>query len=106
MGYRLHYAKKYRVSYGGGYFNWQAEEFEKMVNNELPTSWSNEEFSTSDSYEIYPKELKAYIRKLRKDEKSESLYFKDYTKKEEADSLQEILNNYDTNNDYIKLEWF
>lgn len=43
---------------------------------------------------------------ISKDEKSESLYFKDYTKKEEADSLQEILNNYDTNNDYIKLEWF
>lgn len=106
MGYRVYYAKTYKVSYGGGAFNWQPDEFNEMVNNELQESWADDEFGTAITYEINPRELQAYIKKLRKNEGATSEYFKDYTKKDEADSFTEILNNADQENGYIVLKWF
>lgn len=104
MGYRLHFAKTYHVEYGGGSFNWQSEEFAQMLSENMENDFYNDE---QDSYEILPSDLQEYIEKVRKLAPEEpSKYFGDYTNKEEADALQEIIDGYDKTNDYIKLEWF
>lgn len=63
MGYRAHWAKKYIVEYGGGYFNWQSYEFNQMVMDEELSYWMAED---GDNSELDPEAVKEYIKKLKK----------------------------------------
>lgn len=103
MGYRLHFASKYQVEYGGGAFSHNSYEFAELARAELDAAFEDEDGSW---YEIMPDVLKEYITKLLKKPGTKNEYLTDYTNKEVAQELQEILDGYDKSNDYIRLEWF
>jgi len=103
MGYRVHYAKKYEVDWFGGYLNWDNENWDNFVGNELVESWQSEQ---SDDCEINKKELKKYINKINRHLETTNKYFSKYTNKEISEVLTEMLDNSDKNNDYIRIRWF
>jgi hypothetical protein len=104
MGYRVHWAKKYIVEYEGGYFSWQSYEFNQMVMDEELSCWIAED---GDNSELEPEAVKDYIKKLRKlKPEADHKYLSENTNKEVADILQEMLNSYDKENGYIKIDWF
>lgn len=102
MGYRLHYAKEYKVEWAGGFFNYGTDEFEELLENELLDSWSDEDKA---EYEVSRQSLKAYLDKI-KDKTGKNKYLTDYTNKEVYEELDEILKQSDQDIDYIRLSWY
>lgn len=130
MGYELHYAKKYDVQYGGGYFNHQTvivnELFRDLV--ELVGGGRicyEEEVGYSNILEIDKTDFLNVIKYLKGEylfEDEELLYYEetilhmeenidkslialDYTREKFAELLQDIYDNSAPEISYIRLEW-
>ena len=131
MGYRLHYAKKYDVLYGGGYFSHNT-----VIVNELFRDlaelvggyvfYYEEEVGHSKTFEIGKGSFLNIIKYLKgeylledknllyteedisymKENIDKSLIALDYTREKFAELLQDIYDNSAPEIDYILLEWY
>ena len=103
MGYRLHYARKYEVEWGGGTFNWQQENWEKLFDeNFSENGWQDELGMTCG---IDRNDVKKYLKKLQGlNPLDKSKYFDDYTVKDELNAFKDMLEN--TKDQTIQLNWF
>ena len=104
MGYRLHYAKKYQIEWDGGFLGRYSQEWDKFIENVFNDYWVDE---NQIEYAINKQELKDYIdfiEELGLERKNE--YFDEYTNREIAEILTEILLNADNENEYIRLSWY
>lgn len=119
MGYRLHFAKTYKVEWDGGYFsNGELDQVEEMFRTELDGGFFAEEYS--NSWEINKDELKAYISALKGLPPADpNKYFKTdeygskrdvtaygYTNQDMIEILEDMLKNSEPDEDYIRIEWF
>jgi hypothetical protein len=104
MGYRLHYGKKYQVEWSGGFFNRCSEVWDNFLEIEFGDYWVDE---NQCEYEISKQQVENYIEKIEElglERKNE--YFGEYTNREIAEILTEILLNADSENEYIRLAWY
>ena len=123
MGYRAHVCKTYTVEYGVGQMSHLSEE----VNNFLLEAcfkdeqgqqvdvvrWYNcEDPVYSDELELNPEGLKMLIDTLRSGELDDLVEYRfsghngHYSASELADVFQSWLDNYDKNNNFIRIAWF
>ena len=118
MGYRLHFAKQFKVDWDGGYFSGsELDTVAEMFRKELESFWTDEH---SDIWEINKEELEGYISKLKSyPPAAANSYFKTdevgekrdvatygYTNQDMIEILEHMLKNSEPNEDYIRIEWF
>lgn len=112
MGHRLHYASAYKVKYGGGYFNYYQEEFNKFLYHLCACQWywyNEEDIAYADEFEISKDVLKEAIERLKE-------YSDDDLPTELQDAncsvpvidaiLRRCLEDSDPDNDYVRFSWF
>ena len=109
MGYRLHSAKAYKVEYGTGLFNRN----QKAVNNLLskcPSVYFNDESDFANEIEVEKADLITLIHQVMgmsdSDFKNEYGFEDGYTKEDVAANLQQLLDEADPDNNYVRLSWF
>jgi hypothetical protein len=131
MGYKLHYAKKYDVGYGEGFFNHNTELVNELLNdlvelvdgrlhyNGVELCYSNilkidkgtflniikylkGEYLLKDEDLLYTEEDISYM----KESIDKSLIALDYTREKFAELLQEIYDNSAPEISYVRLEWY
>ena len=81
-----------------------SQEWDKFLDNVFNDYWVDE---NQIEYELNKQELKNYINfieELGLERKNE--YFSEYTNREIAKILTEILLNADSKNEYIRLSWY
>lgn len=102
MGIRLHYAKHYEPEWSGGYFNWEHERFDELVEKEF-TNYCNQSDDGS-IIEIHRRDISQYVDRLSKlDQTAMHDIFIDMTNEQIKHIMEEILTSED---DYIRMEWF
>lgn len=111
MGYRLYYAKTYKIEWKGGFFNHKVEGVGKLLRKLCPQSYHEEivpECDGSDRMEVDKTELKeAIIKLMKKKPKLLDWMEKDgYTWDDVIDFFQIALKNAEPDEDYIHFEWF
>ena len=113
MSHQLHFASKYQVKYDGDCFNYQVEQFDRMVTREELSVWGRD----MEEYELEPEAVADYIKRLllEPDAQNQYMWNEDageyidakYTNNDVAECLQQMLDGYDKNgNDYIRVSWF
>lgn len=103
MGHRIHCTTKHDVEYGNGYFSWQSNEFNTLMEDEGVAVYTSED---GNSVELDPKQLRKYIAKLRKRKPAGKHSLNDVTNADVIGALQDMLDSYDKNNHVIICEWF
>lgn len=119
MGYRLHYAKKYDVQYGGGYFNHNSGAINELLKDLVElvggyVYYNQESIFDSDVIEIDKTYFIDIIEHLRENNLSPYVGAKldkalkdiDYTQTEFIDILQGIYENSAPDISYVRLEWY
>ena len=121
MGCRLHWAKTYRVEWEGGWFNWEAEQVRQIF-----TELGLDEYiwNVSDQEDDYVgfelsvdgwKKFKNELRKIPQGDLGRPVLGEDYEGDNNSlpitwENLKEwsesVDNTYDSDNDYIRFEWF
>lgn len=117
MGCRLHHAKKYKIEWEGGWFNWSAEQFREILSALEVHVWdaTNQE----DDYGAFEisldewKELGSKLASVSKGEYDHAVLGDDYTGEEYLITWRQFIDwfkavdaEYDKDNDYIRFEWF
>ena len=109
MGYRLHSAKTYKVEYGTGLFNRNQEAVNNLL-SECPSVDFNDESDFANEIEIEKADLTTLIHRVMgmsdSDLKNEYGFEDGYTKEDIAANLQQLLDEADPDNNYVKLFWF
>lgn len=114
MGYRLHYAKQFKVEWDGGYFSGgDVDKVAELLMENCETFHSDE---NSDIWEVDKEELKEYIEQLKKtkmtstnkyfDESGKDMATEGYTNGDLVEILTEILEGSEPSESYIRMEWF
>lgn len=106
MGYRLHYAKTYKVEWDGGFFSGDdVEKIDRLLRDHCEESFWTDEYS--DIWEVGKKELKQLIAKLRAGKIALGQEYNiGESGAELADIFQTILDGSEPSEDYIRIEWF
>lgn len=103
MGYRLHYAKTYDVTYGGGYLN-HCDGLNGLIAVEMPDSWLNE---NEDDGELLAAEVEQYVEKLKAMPSNKpNDYIIEVSNGQILEMFEDMLVGYDRNNNYIHIAWF
>lgn len=119
MGYRLHYAKIYKVEYStNASFSHLTEEVNELLQELCPNIVTNNDDNyCADELEISKEEIEEAIRKLH-EERSDFdddhydlrptwMQERDISYSDIAEFLQDALDeNSDPDNDYVKFAWF
>lgn len=126
MGCRLHWAETYRVEWTGGWFNWNAEVFRKILDHLGIQVWEvNEDSGDYGDFEMPVEEWKTLLTILKESRGLDSYSDPIMTTKEliaeglserEAecpltykdldDWSQAVEKSYDKSNDCIRFSWF
>lgn len=108
MAVKLRAAKLYKVEFGKEHFAHQQWEVNELLSRLCPEAvWSVDIPVFADEVEIMRYELQAAVKRIR--EMPDDDFYRivpDYKKEQFADTLQEVLNEADPDNDFIKLYWF
>lgn len=119
MGYCAHVCKTYTVKYGTGHFNHHSEDvnflllgasYKDAQGEQIDVvNWCNcEDRVYSDELELNPEGLKMLVDELRSGRLDDDLAerYNNLSASELADVFQSWLDNYDKNNNFIRISWF
>lgn len=112
MGHRLHYAKTYKVQWGGGYCNHHQEAFNNFLWHLCGCEWawaSEEDIDYADEFEIDKDILTYAIEKLKEftdDELPEALQDANYSVAEIEAILRRCLEDSEPEDNFVHFEWF
>lgn len=108
MAVKLRAAKLYKVEFGKEHFAHQQWEVNELLGRLCPEAvWNVDIPAFADEVEITRCELQEAVRRIR-EMPNDDFYMivPDCDKEQFADTLQEVLNEADPYNDFIKLYWF
>lgn len=119
MGCRLHWARTYKVDWEGGWFNWNAEQFKEILRELDIQVWDGH--YDEDDYVCFEigidawKKLKKILSEVKQSDWNYPVLGEDWvgdsdrgliTWKDLKDWFDQVDMTYDSDNDYIKFEWF
>lgn len=110
MGHRLHYATEYKVKYDGGYFNHKSEVINRILHEQCNADFQGSDVEYAESLEVERRKLLDLIKRWKEnpgelDEIINSHGY-DYSVEDVLEIFQEIADNSDQSNSFIKLGWW